>query len=104
MEYVFFLFLALAILIPIIFYYVLRYVTIKIKLNIFLILPIISAIFWFSIFLTFFKLVSPEMTFDSVLLILTRTGMTTFVILPLVVISIIIALIGFLKYRNFWCK
>jgi hypothetical protein len=100
MEYVFSLFLALAILIPVILYYVLRYVTIKIKLNVFLILPIISAICWFFAFLTFFKLVSPEMTLNSVLLVLPRTGMTTFVIIPLIIISIITTLIGFSKYRK----
>lgn len=100
MEYVFFLFLALAMLIPVMLYYVLRYVTIKTKLNVFLILPIVSVIFWFFAFLTFFKLVSPEMPLNSVLLVLPRTGMTTFVIILLIVNSIIFALIGFSKYRK----
>jgi hypothetical protein len=82
-------------------YYVFRYVTIKIKLNVFLVLPVVSVIFWFLAFLTFFKLAEPGITFDSVLLILARTGRTTFIVIPLIIISIVIALIGFQSARNY---
>lgn len=100
MEYVFFLFLALAILIPVMLYYVFRYVTIKIKLNVFLILPVVSVVFWFLAFLAFFKLTEPGITLDSILLILVRTGMTALVIIPLIIISIVIALVGFSKCKK----
>jgi hypothetical protein len=100
MEYVFFLFLTLAVLIPVTLYYVFRYITNRIKINIFLVLPIVSVILWFIAFITFFKLAEPELTLDSVLLILPRTGMNIFVIIPLIIISIIIAVIGLSKHRK----
>ncbi len=96
---IFYPFILLALILPIIFYFVLKYITIKIKLNCFLALPIISIIFWFIAFLTYFKITVPEIELDSMLLVLSRTGMTIFAILPLILISIVMTLIGYFSIK-----